>query len=67
MAFERRPWQITMGIPATMSTRAALIFVIIPPEPTVEPADPAADMTAWSICSTLCTSCASGTSRGFAS
>ncbi len=38
MAPGRRPLHTTMGMPATMSTRAALIFVIMPPEPTVVPA-----------------------------
>ena len=33
----REPWQMTMGMPAAMSTRAALIFVIMPPDPIMEP------------------------------
>ena len=58
---------MTMGMPAAMSTRAALIFVIMPPDPTVVPASPATSMTAWSMRSTRPMRRAPSTRCGFAS
>ena len=63
----RRPLHTTMGMPATMSTRAALIFVIMPPEPTVVPAPPATAMISGPMASTRPISFASGSKCGFAS
>ena len=52
MASARWPSHTTSGMPATMSTRAALIFVIMPPEPTVVPASPATAMISGPMAST---------------
>ena len=65
MAPGRRPLHTTMGMPATMSTRAALIFVIMPPEPTVVPAPPATAMISGPMASTRPISFASGLKCGF--
>ena len=50
-----------------MSTRAALIFVIMPPDPTVEPASPAAAMMSGPMASTRLMSRASTCVFGLAS
>ncbi len=67
MAPGRRPWQMTIGMPAAISTRAALILVIMPPEPTAVPASPATAMTDRSMRSTRSMRRASGLRRGLSS
>ena len=66
MQSARLPWQMTMGMPAAMSTRAALIFVIMPPEPTPDTAPPAAARMSRPTRSTTGMSVAAGSICGFA-